>query len=64
MARDWADVPEYKASLEQTLGADAAADFLGSIEARAGEMLGHGRALFERWLERIVDPHSAPTGIA
>ena len=64
MARDWAGVPEYKASLEQTLGADAAADFLGSIEARAGEMLGHGRALFERWLERIVDPHSALSSIA
>jgi GMP synthase-like glutamine amidotransferase len=54
MAREWAGVPEYAASLERTLGAAAASGFLGSIERRAGEMLGHGRALFERWLDRVV----------
>ena len=54
MAREWAAVPEYAASLEQTLGAGAAAAFLVSIETRADEMLDHGRALFERWLDRAV----------
>ena len=54
MAREWADVPEYAASLERTLGADAAAGFLGAVEQRATEMLDQGRALFERWLDRVV----------
>ena len=61
MAREWADVPEYAASLAQTLGREAAAGFLADIEARAGEMLGHGRALFERWLDRVVSPGRART---
>ncbi len=56
MAREWATVPEYSASLEQTLGPGTAPSFLGRIEARADEMLGHGRALFERWLDHIVQP--------
>ena len=54
MARDWAEVPEYVASLERTLGADGAPAFLADIEARADEMREAGRALFERWLERVV----------
>jgi GMP synthase-like glutamine amidotransferase len=58
MARDWADVPEYASSLERTLGRDGAAGFLADIEARAEEMLGHGRALFGRWLDRVVSSSS------
>jgi GMP synthase (glutamine-hydrolysing) len=54
MAREWAEVPEYVASLERTLGREAAPAFLGSIEERAGEMRTVGRALFERWLDRVV----------
>ena len=54
MAREWATVPEYAESLERTLGPGTAGHFLGSIETRADEMLGHGRALFERWLDRVV----------
>ena len=61
MAREWAHVPEYAASLEQTLGPDRAASFLASIEAGAGEMLAHGRALFERWLDRVVSREPART---
>ena len=61
MAREWAAVPAYAASLEETLGAGSASRFLTSIEARAGEMLGHGRALFERWLDRVVSPEPART---
>ena len=61
MAREWAHVREYAASLEQTLGPDKAASFLASIEARADEMLAHGRALFERWLDRVVTPEPART---
>jgi GMP synthase-like glutamine amidotransferase len=54
MAREWADVPEYVQSLERTLGADAAPAFLAEIEKHADEMRAHGRALFERWLDRVV----------
>ena len=59
MAREWATVPEYAESLERTLGPDTAADFLRRIEEQTGEMLGHGRALFERWLDRVVEPNLA-----
>ena len=61
MAREWAAVPEYAASLEGTLGPGAATEFLASIDARAGEMLAHGRALFERWLDRVVSAAPART---
>ncbi|MGH3111491.1 MAG: type 1 glutamine amidotransferase [Gaiellaceae bacterium] len=54
MAREWAEVPEYVASLERTLGAEHAPAFLTSIEERADEMRAAGRGLFERWLERVV----------
>jgi GMP synthase (glutamine-hydrolysing) len=51
MAREWADVPEYAQSLEQTIGS---AELLGAVEAEAGRMLGTGRTLFERWLDHVV----------
>ena len=56
MAAEWAQVPEYAASLERTLGAEAGAALLRGIAERAEEMRGHGRALFEGWLERVVAP--------
>src|SRR5919106_1414519 len=56
MAREWAEVPEYVTSLEQTLGAEQAPTFLRSIEERADEMRADGRAMFERWLDRVVVP--------
>jgi GMP synthase (glutamine-hydrolysing) len=54
MAREWAGVPEYAASLERTLGADRAHSFLAAIEENAEEMRAAGRQLFERWLDRVV----------
>jgi GMP synthase-like glutamine amidotransferase len=54
MARQWAEVPEYVSSLERTLGADEAPAFLAAIERRAPEMRTEGRALFERWLDRVA----------
>jgi GMP synthase-like glutamine amidotransferase len=54
MAREWAEVPEYAASLEQTLGAGGVGAIVGGVERHANEMLDLGRALFERWLERVV----------
>jgi GMP synthase-like glutamine amidotransferase len=60
MAREWAGVPEYAASLERTLGPGAAADFVADIESRSAEMLAHGRSLFERWISAIVEPRATP----
>ena len=54
MAREWAQVPEYVASLERTLGAEGAPAFLSEIEESADEMRSAGRALFERWLDRVA----------
>jgi GMP synthase (glutamine-hydrolysing) len=59
MAEEWARVPEYAASLERTLGAGAADDFMRSIQLRAAEMLAHGRSLFEGWLDQVVAPRVA-----
>jgi GMP synthase (glutamine-hydrolysing) len=61
MAREWGEVPEYAASLERALGPGATAGFVAAVEQRAAAMLGHGRALFERWLDAVVAPH-APAG--
>jgi GMP synthase (glutamine-hydrolysing) len=54
MAREWAEVPEYVSSLERTLGPDEAPRFLAAIEEHADGMRETGRALFERWLDRVV----------
>ena len=51
MAAEWAAVPEYAASLEHTLGAEAGAAFVRGTAERAEELREHGRALFERWLD-------------
>jgi GMP synthase (glutamine-hydrolysing) len=59
MAAEWAEVPAYAASLERTLGAEAAADFLRGISQRADEMRAHGRVLFERWLDTVVVPSAS-----
>lgn len=56
MAREWAAVPAYVASLERTLGPDGAPGFLGAIEDSAAEMRSAGSALFERWFDRVAFP--------
>ena len=54
MAREWAEVPAYVASLARTLGAEQAPAFLAAIEQGADAMREEGRALFERWLDRVA----------
>jgi GMP synthase (glutamine-hydrolysing) len=51
MAREWMDVPEYASALERTIGSET---MLRAIDERVDEMLEHGRALFESWLDRVV----------
>jgi GMP synthase (glutamine-hydrolysing) len=63
MAREWADVPEYDASLETVLGPGAAGELVRAVDERSGEMLRHGRSVFERWLDRIVVPRAQAASV-
>jgi GMP synthase-like glutamine amidotransferase len=54
LAAEWASVPEYEASLERVLGPGAFGDLLARLEQHADDLLGHGRRLFERWLDAVV----------
>ncbi len=51
MAREWAEVPAYVDSLERTLGAGSAGRLFADFDAAAGEMQGHGRSMFDRWID-------------
>lgn len=54
MAREWAGVPEYDASLRRVLGDDGAAELLRTVDERSPELLALGRVLFERFLDVVV----------
>ena len=51
MAREWAEVPAYRDSLAEALGAEEGAAFMAEVERRAGELHPAARGLFENWLE-------------
>ncbi len=56
MAREWAEVPEYAASLERVLGTGALERLIAQLDDDADVMLGHARQLFERWLDVSLAP--------
>jgi GMP synthase (glutamine-hydrolysing) len=56
MAREWAEVPVYAAALPR----GGAAPLLHAVEERGREMLAHGRMLFERWLDLVVENAAIP----
>jgi GMP synthase (glutamine-hydrolysing) len=56
MAREWMDVPEYATALDRTIGGEA---LLRAVDERVDEMLEHGRALIDRWLDLVVGNRSA-----
>jgi GMP synthase (glutamine-hydrolysing) len=60
LAREWAEVPAYEASLERVLGPGALDDLVGRLEEHSTEMLGHGRRLFEGWLDHAVPAGGVP----
>jgi GMP synthase-like glutamine amidotransferase len=64
MAREWAEVPAYAASLERVLGAGALGELIEQLDTAAAEMLEHGRVLFERWLDGAAAPDASPTSRA
>jgi GMP synthase-like glutamine amidotransferase len=51
MAKQWLDVPEYAQSLNDALGAAAAANLITQYEKNQEGLRAQGRQLFERWLE-------------
>jgi GMP synthase (glutamine-hydrolysing) len=51
MAREWMEVPEYANALERTIGGET---LLRALDECVDEMLDHGRALFERFLDLVV----------
>ena len=60
MAREWAEVPAYEASLERALGPGGTAVLLRAVEEHGDDMLAHGRSLFERWLDLVVQDAAIP----
>jgi len=50
MAREWAEVPAYRASLAETLGPERGAEFLAEVERRADELHPNAKRLFGNWL--------------
>ena len=54
MAREWATVPAYVRSLEQTLGAGAAPGLFDEFDRAAAGMQQAARQMFERWLDVAV----------
>ena len=51
MAREWAQVPEYRAYLAQALDEERADAFLAELEQRADELHPTARRLFGNWLD-------------
>jgi GMP synthase (glutamine-hydrolysing) len=55
MAREWAQVPEYRAYLAEALDKERADAFLAELERRAEELHPTARRLFENWLKLAGD---------
>jgi len=55
MAREWAQVPEYRAYLAEALDEERANAFLAELERRAEELHPTGRRLFGNWLKLAGD---------
>ena len=59
LAREWAEVPEYSASLDRVLGPGALDRLIEELESERETMAAHAAGLFERWLDRVVTPAAA-----
>jgi GMP synthase (glutamine-hydrolysing) len=53
MAREWGEVPAYRRSLAETLGAEAGREFIAAVERRSGELHPPARRLFGNWLDLV-----------
>ena len=65
LAREWMEIPAYVRELEQLDGDGAPARMLEQVNAAEPESVALARALFARWLERIVGlPAASPVAPA
>ena len=55
MAREWAQVPEYRAYLAEALDRERADAFLAELQQRAEELHPTARRLFGNWLKLAGD---------
>ena len=53
MAEEWAKVPEYDEYLDRVLGPGALPRLIAELSEREGELIAHGRRMFERFLDLI-----------
>jgi GMP synthase-like glutamine amidotransferase len=53
LAHEWAAVPAYADSLDRVLGPGSLPRLIADLDAHANEMRGHGRRMFERWLDLV-----------
>jgi GMP synthase (glutamine-hydrolysing) len=60
LAREWAEVRVYAASLERMLGPGALDRLIVDLEGEHESMEEHATGLFERWLDAVVAPAAAP----
>ena len=56
MAREWAMIPAYRASLESTLGEREGDEFIADVERRTDELHPPARRLFANWLSLAGAP--------
>ena len=56
MAREWATIPAYRASLESALGEREGEAFIAAVERRAAELHPPARTLIANWLELAGAP--------
>lgn len=54
MARAWAEVPEYAASLDRALGPGSLPRLIEDYRAEESAMRSHGRRVFSAWLDRAA----------
>ena len=54
MADEWARVPEYGAYADRVLGPGSLPRLLGDFAGREGELRGHGRRMFEAWMDATI----------
>jgi GMP synthase (glutamine-hydrolysing) len=54
MAKEWATVPAYESSLERVKGPGALPRLIGDLDGVAEDLRSRGRAMFERWLDRVA----------
>ncbi len=54
MARAWAQVPEYEASLDRVLGPGSLPRLLETFDRHVEQMCSHARRIFEQWLDATV----------